>query len=287
MRVADLVWQRTETFQRLSAVWQRGRRRHPHDALRTARDHHHAPVHTLPRPRVVPRTVIQRNRGHKDRARTRARSLLTRVAAGDTPCHRRARGHVAARRPYDRVLARGATADGWRGWRCTARAPHGGGDSGRRRAPWSRSRRARGSTAGCTPGPGHSAHASVRPNSQERGGLAAWQPCRVVDYFEENIACGITVSEPADLVGPSQPPFSRTVSTGLPPHQWQPAQADRASKRLRVQRSVSGQDHRRLRLLAGRTISPGPYVRGWAWGPRHGERVKKRRWPGGGLHAAA
>ncbi len=63
----------------------------------------------------------------------------------------------------------------------------------------------------------------ANPPEDTRGGLAAWQLRRVVDYLEAHLAQDIQLQTLAGLVRLSRSHFGRAfkASTGLAPHQWQ------------------------------------------------------------------
>jgi AraC family transcriptional regulator len=58
--------------------------------------------------------------------------------------------------------------------------------------------------------------------SEPKGRLAAWQLCRVTEYFLAHLADDVALQTVSDLVGLSRSYFSRAfkMSTGLSPHRW-------------------------------------------------------------------
>jgi AraC family transcriptional regulator len=63
---------------------------------------------------------------------------------------------------------------------------------------------------------------AARPALIARGGLAAWQLRRVVEYMRANLASDVSLGELAELVSLSPHHFCRAFkgSTGLSPHSW-------------------------------------------------------------------
>jgi AraC family transcriptional regulator len=86
-----------------------------------------------------------------------------------------------------------------------------------------------------------SALSTTEETSTERGGLAAWQMRRVVEYLEAHLAEDVSLETLAGLVQLSRSYFSRAfkVSTGLAPHQWQLKARIAKAKRLLIEGDLS------------------------------------------------